>query len=79
MTEEPGNKCCDLEVWPLYDGRDITIAFVERPADNEQKDLLIVSLCRAEVLALIDILNSAIKCESDRPTYALKTIMVRPQ
>lgn len=74
MTEEPASFC-DLEVWPLYDGENITIGFTDGQGDSA-KDLLAVTLSHDETKALIDILSSAIKCETSKPTYSLRCLAV---
>lgn len=69
-------RWCDIEVCPLYDGENITVFFIEGRGDDDAKDLLTLTLCHDEARALADILLSAIKSETNRPTYGLNTISI---
>lgn len=73
----PGAGYCHLEIWPLYDGKNITVAFTDDQQGDESKDLLIVDLSHDEARALADMLISAAKCETDSVTYSLRVIALR--
>jgi hypothetical protein len=80
MVDMVGMRCCDIEIWPQYEGSDsVTLGVIEivNGRADESIDLLVVTLSTDEAIALADILLSAARSKTDTPTYALRSLRIR--